>query len=127
MKQELVVAGYTQPRGSRTDFGALLVGYYAKGKLKYAGKVGTGYTQEILQMLGKKLRKLKIERCPFVDYDESVTGVHWVRPQLVAEFQFANWTNNGKLRVGRYKGLREDKAAKDVVKEVPKVLPGIPK
>lgn len=122
MKQELVIGGYTTPRGSRTDFGALLVGYYEKGKLKFAGKVGTGYTHEILKMLGKKLRALEIKTCPFSNYDESLANVHWVKPQLVAEFQFAQWTNAGKLRVGRYKGLRDDKAAKDVVKEMPKSI-----
>lgn len=127
MKQELAIGGFTAPKGSRIDFGALLVGYYEKGKFKYAGKVGTGYTQEILKMLGKKLRALEIKKCPFSNYDESLQGVHWVKPKLVAEFQFAQWTNAGKLRVGRYKGLRDDKAAKDVVKEMPKALPGIPK
>ena len=122
MKQELAIGGYTSPKGSRTDFGALLVGYYEKGKFKYAGKVGTGYNHEILKMLGKKLRAIEIKKCPFVNYDESTQNVHWVKPQLVAEFQFAQWTNAGKLRVGRYKGLRDDKAAKDVVKEMPKAI-----
>jgi DNA ligase D-like protein (predicted ligase) len=120
MKQELVIAGYTESRGSRTDFGALLVGYYDQGKLMYAGKVGTGYSSETLQLLGKKLRALEVSKCPFVNYDASTLRVHWVRPQLVAEFQFAQWTKAGKLRVGRYKGLRTDKKAKDVVKEIPK-------
>ena len=122
MKQELVVGGYTTPQGSRTDFGALLVGYYEKGKLKYAGKVGTGYTHDTLHMLGKKLRALEVKKCPFSDYDLSAKNVHWVKPKLVAEFEFAEWTNVGRLRVGRYKGLRDDKAAKDVVKEVPKAI-----
>lgn len=122
MKQELVIGGYTSPRGGRSDFGALLVGYYQKGKFKYAGKVGTGYSQEILKILGRKLRALEIKKCPYEDYDSSTLNVHWVKPQLVAEFQFAQWTNAGKLRVGRYKGLREDKAAKDVVKEMPKAI-----
>jgi DNA ligase D-like protein (predicted ligase) len=122
MQQELVIGGYTDPRQSRQHFGALLVGYYDKGKLRYAGKVGTGYTEEVLTMLAKKLTRLKRVSCPFVDYDESTQGVHWVKPELVAEFQFAQWTNSGKLRVGRYKGLRDDKAAKDVVKEVPKAI-----
>ncbi len=127
MEQELVIGGYTSPRGSRTDFGALLVGYYNKGKLMYAGKVGTGYSQETLRMLGKKMRAIEIKKCPFTYYDESTASVHWIKPKLVAEFQFANWTRDNKLRVGRYKGLRTDKAAKDVVKEVPKHLAGIPK
>lgn len=122
MQQELVIGGYTTPKGSRTDFGALLVGYYEKGTLKFAGKVGTGYSHDILTMLGKKLRALKTEKCPFVNYNESLNNVHWVKPQLVAEFQFAEWTRDNKLRVGRYKGLRTDKSAKLVVKEVPKAI-----
>lgn len=122
MKQELVIGGYTNPKGSRDYFGALLVGYYANGKLHYAGKVGTGYSEDTLELLGKKLQKLKTATCPFINYDETRTGVNWVKPQLVAEFQFAQWTKGGKLRVGRYKGLRDDKKAKDVVKEVPKAI-----
>lgn len=127
MQQELVIGGYTTARGARSDFGALLVGYYKNGKLKYAGKVGTGYDHATLKLLGKKLRALKIDTCPFVDFDISSRDVHWVKPKLVAEFQFAQWTQGGKLRVGRYKGLRTDKSAKDVIKEIPKHLAGIPK
>ena len=91
-----------------------------KGKLKYAGKVGTGFSQATLTMLGKKLRALETTKCPFSDYDESTLGVHWVKPKLVGDFKFAEWTNAGRLRVPRYKGLRDDKDAKDVVKELPK-------
>ena len=127
MEQELVIGGFTTPRGSRTDFGALLVGYYARGKFMYAGKVGTGFSHETLKILGKKMRALEIKKCPYTNYDESTRDVHWVRPQLVAEFGFAQWTRDGKLRVGRYKGLRDDKDAKDVVKEMPKAIPGLPK
>lgn len=123
MKQELVIAGYTDPKGSRSYFGALLVGYYEKNKLIYAGKVGTGYSEEILAMLGKKLEKIKIKTCPFSEFTEDnrlLKNINWVKPIIVAEFEFAQWTNAGKLRVGRYKGLRDDKEAKDVVKEIPK-------
>ncbi len=123
MKQELIIVGYTKPQGSRSYFGALLVGYYNKeGKLMYAGKVGTGYSEDTLALLGKKLQKLTVKKCPFADYEGSVTNVTWVKPVLVAEFQFAQWTNAGRLRVGRYKGLRDDKDAKDVVKETPKAI-----
>ena len=122
MKQELAIGGFTTGRGSRNYFGALLVGYYKQGKFMYAGKVGTGFSQETLRILGTQLQKLEITECPFANYDESPLGVHWVKPRLVAEFQFANWTTSGKLRVGRYKGLREDKAEKDVVKEVAKPI-----
>ncbi len=120
MQQELVIAGYTDPQRSREYFGSLLVGYYKNKKLMYAGKVGTGYTHEVLKNLGTRMKKLEIKTCPFENYDESVKGVHWIKPELVAEFEFANWTLGGKLRVGRYKGLRDDKQARDVVKEIPK-------
>jgi bifunctional non-homologous end joining protein LigD len=119
MEQELVIIGYTDPQGSRTDFGALLVGYYDGDKLVYAGKVGTGYTRATLKMLGTQLHKLQISQSPVVNYTESTRGVHWVKPQLVAEIRFAEWTKADRLRVPRYKGLRDDKAAKDVVKEIP--------
>jgi DNA ligase D-like protein (predicted ligase) len=118
--QELVIGGYTEPQRSRSDFGALLVGYYKKGALHYAGKVGTGFTQDTLIMLGQKMRRREVKKCPFIDYDESTRGVHWIRPDLVAEFEFAQWTKGGKLRVPRYKGLRTDKSAKLVVQEIPK-------
>lgn len=120
MEQELVIIGYTEPQGNRTDFGALLVGYYKDKKLCYAGKVGTGYDQKTLRMLGAKVRALEIKKCPAHNYDESTKGVHWIKPKLVAEFKFANWTTGNRLRVGRYKGLRTDKAATDVVQELPK-------
>lgn len=115
--QELVIGGYTKPRGSRTNFGALLVGYYDNKKFLYAGKVGTGFSHETLSFLGKKLSALTTKNCPFTNYDGLDTNVFWVKPQLVAEFEFAQWTNAGKLRVGRYKGLRDDKNAKSVVRE----------
>ncbi len=122
MQQELVIGGYTKPKGARTYFGALLVGYYDKGKLVYAGKVGTGYTQTVLEMLGKKLAKITTAKCPFSNYDGETKDIFWVKPVMVAEVHFANWTQANKLRVGRYKGLRDDKDAKDVVKEVPKAI-----
>lgn len=122
MQQELIIVGYTEPKGSRKYFGALLVGYYDHDKLMYAGKVGTGYTEETLEMIGKKLKKIEIATCPLNDYDESKKGAHWVKPVLVAEFRFAQWTKAGRLRVGRYKGLRDDKKAQDVVRESPKSI-----
>ncbi len=122
MKQELVIGGFTDPRGTRIGFGALLVGYYKDGKLHYAGKVGTGYSDDELRMLFSKLIPLETSTCYFSNYTESTEGVHWVKPELVAEFRFANWTKENRLRVGRFKGLRDDKDAKDVVKEVPKAI-----
>lgn len=120
-EQELVIAGYTEPQGSRTAFGALLLGYYEKGVLKFAGKVGTGFDETTLQSLYAKLSKLERKKCPFAHDDQlPKSKVHWVAPQLVAQIGFEEWTSSNKLRQPRYLGLRPDKKAKEVVKEVPK-------
>ena len=116
-EQELVIGGYTSPGGSRLHFGALLLGYYEKGKLHYAGKVGTGFNQKILRDLGRELIKLKTTHNPFINYDGSMEDIHWVKPILVCEIQFTEWTSGNKLRHPSYLGLRRDKDAKDVRKE----------
>jgi bifunctional non-homologous end joining protein LigD len=116
-EQELVIGGYTSPGGSRLNFGALLLGYYEKGKLHYAGKVGTGFNFAILKDLGKKLKALETKKNPFVNFDDSLEDIHWVKPQLVCEVQFTEWTKTNKLRHPSYLGLRRDKAAKEVKKE----------
>lgn len=116
-EQELVIGGYTAPGGSRLNFGALLLGYYKNGKLHYAGKVGTGFNTEILNDLGKKLEKLKTKKNPFVNYDISTKDVYWVKPILVCEVQFTEWTSDNKLRHPSYLGLRRDKDAREVKKE----------
>jgi bifunctional non-homologous end joining protein LigD len=116
--QELVVGGWTAPQGSRQRFGALLVGYYEHGKLRYAGKVGTGFDQKTLEMLGDKLERLKRPTSPF-DSGDPPRDARWAEPELVAEIGFAEWTRDGKLRQPRYQGLRDDKAAREVVREVP--------
>lgn len=118
-EQELVIGGYTDPSGSRTDFGALLVGYYEDKALRYAGKVGTGYTAATLRDLGARLRKLRAPESPFVDARPIPRGTHWVRPELVAQIGFAEWTNDGRLRQPRYLGLRDDKPPAEVVREQP--------
>src|ERR1700683_842581 len=118
-EQEFVVGGYTDPTGSRTDFGALLVGYYEQGSLRYAGKVGTGYTKATLRDLGIRLRKLETATPPFVDARPIPRGVHWTRPQLVAQIGFAEWTSDARLRQPRFLGLRDDKSPADVVRERP--------
>jgi DNA ligase D-like protein (predicted ligase) len=118
-EQELVIGGYTEPAGSRTDFGALLVGYYEDGDLRYAGKVGTGYNAKTLRDLGAQLRKLETNDSPFVDVKPIPRGTHWTRPELVAQIGFAEWTNDGRLRQPRYLGLRDDKSPRDVVRESP--------
>jgi bifunctional non-homologous end joining protein LigD len=117
-EQELVIGGYTTPGGSRVSFGALLLGYYEKGKLHYAGKVGTGFNQEILIDLGAELKKLKTDKNPFVNFDISMKDICWIKPILVCEVQFTEWTSGNKLRHPSYLGLRRDKDAKEVRKEV---------
>jgi DNA ligase D-like protein (predicted ligase) len=118
--QELVIGGYTAPRGSRTDLGALLLGYYDDGgDLRYAGKVGTGFTRTTLRDLAGRLAPLRRERSPFVD-EVRDRGATWVEPRLVAQIGFSEWTRDGRLRHPRFLGLRDDKAARDVVRESPR-------
>jgi bifunctional non-homologous end joining protein LigD len=116
--QELVIGGWTEPRGSRQRFGAILVGFYEGGKLRYAGKVGTGFDQRTLNLLGDKLERLERPTSPF-DLGGPPRDAHWAKPELVAEIGFAEWTRDEKLRQPRYQGLRDDKSAREVVREVP--------
>jgi len=118
-EQELVIGGYTAPQGSRTDFGALLVGYWEDGRLSYAGKVGTGFDHALLHELGGRLRELARDDPPFADVRPIPRGTHWVEPKLVAQIGFTEWTRDGRLRHPRFLGLRDDKAARDVVRERP--------
>ena len=118
-EQELVIGGFTAPKGSRTDFGALLVGYNEKGALRYAGKVGTGFDQATLRELGAKMRELEQDESPFAPFKPVPPGTHWIRPELVAQIAFSEWTRDGRLRHPRFLGLRDDKPAGDVVREVP--------
>jgi bifunctional non-homologous end joining protein LigD len=116
--QELVVGGFTEPRGTRTDFGALLVGYYKNGELQYAGKVGTGFDQKTLTDLGATLRGMTVSESPFArPEDIRESGITWVKPDLVGQIGFAEWTTAGRLRQPRFQGLRDDKAAIEVVRE----------
>jgi bifunctional non-homologous end joining protein LigD len=119
-EQELVIGGFTDPGGSRTDFGALLVGYYEDARLRYAGKVGTGFTAKTLRELGTRLRNLQTPESPFVDARPIPRGAHWARPELVAQIGFAEWTTDGRLRQPRFLGLRDDKDPADVVRERPR-------
>jgi DNA ligase D-like protein (predicted ligase) len=115
--QELVIGGWTEPKGNRTGLGALLVGYYENGTLVYAGKVGTGFGTQTLQRLSGQLAPLAQDHTPFDRGRIRETGVHWVRPELVAQIGFAEWTQDGLLRQPRFQGLRTDKVAEDVVRE----------
>jgi DNA ligase D-like protein (predicted ligase) len=121
--QELVVGGYTDPRRSRVGFGALLLGYYDQdGGLVYAGKVGTGFDTRTLHGLHARLSELEQDGSPFNSASGQAKppgqhGVHWVKPRLVAQVAFTEWTEDGQLRHPRYQGLRDDKQPRDVVRE----------
>lgn len=120
LRQELVIAGYTDPEGARTHVGALLVGYYEDGKLEYAGKVGTGFTMKMLTQLKKQLDPLETSKSPFTPEPPRAwtgPGRHWVLPNLVCEVAFSEWTNDGRLRHPSFQGLRADKSPKEVVRE----------
>jgi DNA ligase D-like protein (predicted ligase) len=119
-EQELVIGGFTPPQGSRQRFGALLVGYYEDGELRYAGKVGTGFDQRTLSDLGERMRKLERPDPPFADVHPIPKGTHWIEPNLVGQFAFSEWTRDGRLRHPRYLGLRDDKRAEEVVRERPR-------
>jgi bifunctional non-homologous end joining protein LigD len=116
--QELVIGGYTEPRGSRSEFGALLLGHYDGGDLRYAGKVGTGFDEDTLREIGAQLRARERGEPPFADAGAiKERGVHWVEPELVAQVAFTEWTSAGRLRHPRFLGLRDDKPASWVVRE----------
>lgn len=116
-EQEFVIGGYTDPQGQRAAFGALLVGYYEDGQLRYAGKVGTGFDAATLQGLLGKMEPLSRSESPFAGKPPLRKGVHWVRPRLVAQIGFSEWTSDGRLRHPRFLGLRRDKKASEVVRE----------
>jgi bifunctional non-homologous end joining protein LigD len=125
--QEFVIGGYTPPRNSRQHLGALLIGYYQNGKLLYAGKVGTGFTAKRLESLSHAFAPLVIDQCPFANlplahrsrFGTSMTPavmrtVTWLKPKLVAQIEFTEWTQESILRHPVFLGLREDKLARDV-------------
>jgi len=119
LEQEFVIGGYTEPQGSRTDLGALLLGYHEDGDLVYAGKVGTGFDAETLALLGRELRALERDRPPFVRGALPRKGAHWTKPVLVAQVGYSEWTEDGQLRHPRFLGLRRDKDPRTVVRERP--------
>jgi ATP-dependent DNA ligase len=118
----LVIGGFTEPKGSRINFGALLLGYYDGKELRYAGKVGTGFDVATLNDLYARMTAIETDAAPFATADAArrdVAGsaVHWIRPELVAQITFSEWTADGRLRHPRFEGLRDDKLATDVVRE----------
>jgi len=116
-EQELVIGGFTAPRGSRTDLGALLVGHFEGDRLRYAGKVGTGFTHATLRELAEKLAPLERETSPFEPEKAIPRDATWVEPELVAQIAFMEWTSDGRLRHPSFLGLRIDKPAREVVRE----------
>jgi bifunctional non-homologous end joining protein LigD len=129
-EQEFVIGGYTPPQGARKYFGAILVGYYEGEKLKFAGKVGTGFTEKTLSILYKKFQSERRDDCPFVDLPSKSGGqwsqditpsmmkkMRWVNPMFVCQIKFAEWTRDKKLRAPVFLGLREDKKPSDVIRE----------
>jgi bifunctional non-homologous end joining protein LigD len=131
-EQEMVIGGFTEPEGSRKHFGSLLLGYYEKGSLLCAGKVGTGFNEALLKSLTKEFESIATKLCPFKNLPEKRSGrygagitaaemrrCHWLKPKLVCQVKFSEWTQDGKLRQPVFLGLRDDKTAKEVVRETP--------
>ncbi len=128
-RQEFVIGGFTRPSGSRTGFGALLLGVYTPaGDLRYAGRVGTGFDRKVLHMLSRDLQSIEQADSPFAPplSGEEIRGARWVKPVRVAEVEFAQWTADGRLRHPSFKGLRQDKPAEDVRRETTAALPPEP-
>jgi bifunctional non-homologous end joining protein LigD len=126
LRQELVIGGFTDPEGAARDaIGALLVGYFEGGALRFAGKVGTGFTNAGARALRARLEPLATDACPFTPRPAVRLGknAHWVRPELVCEVAFTEWTGDGKARHPSFQGLREDKKASEVTKEAPVPTP----
>jgi bifunctional non-homologous end joining protein LigD len=136
-EQEFVIGGYTEPEGSRKYFGALLVGYYEANKLQFAAKVGTGFSAALLQKLHAQFQPLRRGGCPFGNLPAPSSGrwgagvtasqmkrCTWLEPELICQVRFSEWTFEGGLRQPVYLGLRDDKPAKTVVREVPAHLNG---
>jgi bifunctional non-homologous end joining protein LigD len=130
LEQEFVIGGYTDPEGGRKYFGSLLVGFYEGKKLKFAGRVGTGFSDQLLRSLYSDLEKIRIEQCPFFNvpavgrsrWDQGLTAAemrrcHWVKPVMVCQVKFTEWTRDDRLRQPVFLGLREDKKASEVMRK----------
>ena len=130
LEQEFVIGGYTDPEGSRQNFGSVIVGFYEGKKLHFAGKVGTGFNTVLLRKLHSQFKKIASESCPFVNlpvprgnkWGQGITAsemkyCHWVEPRLVCQVKFTEWTRDNRLRQPVFLGLRDDKDAMEVVRE----------
>jgi bifunctional non-homologous end joining protein LigD len=126
----MVIGGFTEPEGARRHFGSLIIGYYEKGVLFCAGKVGTGFSDALLKSSARQFDSFKSKECPFKNLPEKRAGrygagitraqmkrCHWLKPNLVCQVKFSEWTRDGKLRQPVFLGFRDDKAAKEVVRE----------
>jgi bifunctional non-homologous end joining protein LigD len=116
-EQEFVIAGFTEPQGSRSHFGALVLGLHDEGELHWVGNVGTGFDERTLASLDAKLKPLVTKTCPFAERPKPDRGMTWVRPELVCQVKFANWTPDHRLRAPVYLGLRSDVNAGKVERE----------
>ncbi len=125
-----MIGGYTEPEGARKYFGALLVGFYEGKRLKFAGRVGTGFSDKLLRSLFADLSRIVVEKCPFYNvpaagrsrWDQGLTAAdmkrcHWVKPKMVCQVKFTEWTRDDRLRQPVFLGIREDKNANEVVRE----------
>ena len=129
-EQEFVIGGYTEPEGNRQFFGSIIVGFYRKKELVFAGKVGTGFNTKLLRSLSSQFKEVLRESCPFVNlplprgskWGQGISAsemrlCHWVKPRMVCQVKFAEWTRDERLRQSVFLGLREDKNPKEVVRE----------
>ncbi|SDS09109.1 bifunctional non-homologous end joining protein LigD [Halopseudomonas sabulinigri] len=124
LRQEFVIVGYTDPKGSRIGFGALLLGVHTalgSGELRYAGRVGTGFDNDMLDALHKRMKKLVRKTTPLVNTQgvPQAGAVNWIKPELICEVEFAEWTQQQRVRQAAFMGLRSDKPAKDILQEQP--------
>ena len=127
-EQEFVVGGFTEPQGDRDYFGALVLGVHKQGKLRWVGNVGTGFDQKSLAAIHAKLKPLITKTCPFAERPKPDKGMTWVKPELVCQVRYSNWTPDERLRAPVFLGLRNDKEAQEVARESPAVLlPGTAK
>jgi len=120
LRQEAIICGFTEPRGSRKYIGALILGIYKEGELTYVGHTGGGPNSQLLKKLRQNLEKNEIPDSPFSQKVRPNAPVHWVKPQLLAEVSFSEWTADGRMRQPIFKGIRADKDPKEVTEEKPK-------
>ena len=127
-RQEFVIGGFTDPEGMRAGIGALLIGYYDSGQLVFCGKVGTGFTHKLALELRARLERIEQTTCPFPSPPAGRLGrnAHWVKPELVCEVEFTEWTSDGKIRHPSFQGLRSDKNPKEIIRELPARRKGTP-